>query len=555
MGTFLEFINEKRKAAEGSAVINEAFKTEDVDKAHKLMLKLFKDTIGKNVVMIDCPVATKVDGKDCISITFFVHNGNNIDVAWNLNYLSSGKSAEVYSIDFFTGQDAEAMLFSDKDVKSALSIYTMGQSVAYFLPLIIDVAKTKDFDMSKAEAEKSAKKVFANEAKKYYIGAQAYTVFESLDNNIVENAFHISQGHHLVNNGTEFIWETEADDVKKKVRAAEKESWKTKNDSTKARERSLALDREYREICKAINGGATTLKDIEISIGHKVSVMYDTDESTKDVQKKVDEAEKEYKKDPEQAFKEMQGYVKTVIKGLQPGVILCGAPGVGKTYRVLQQLKANGYQHGKNLAIIKGKATPRQLYLTLYDYKSKGDMILIDDADSLVGPKAPEDVINILKAALDSTSDDEGRLVSYKISGKLEDDEGNPVPKEMYFNGSVIVITNYDVSSLDSAIKNRVFVQSLSFSTKQLLDIIKKIMPAIAPQKLSPASKMKAYDYLVDLADKGANMEISIRSFTTCARLFQVCEGDPDFNDDDAKSMIAEQMENQFKTGGRGKKF
>ena len=182
-------------------------------------------------------------------------------------------------------------------------------------------------------------------------------------------------------------------------------------------------------------------------------------------------------------------------------------------------------------------------------------MILIDDADSLVGPKAPEDVINILKAALDSTSDDEGRLVSYKVSGKLLDDEENPVPKEMYFNGSIIVITNYDVSSLDSAIKNRVFVQSLSFSTKQLLDIIKKIMPAIAPQKLSSASKMKAYDYLVDLADKGANMEISIRSFTTCARLFQVCEGDPDFNDDDAKSMIAEQMENQFKTGGRGKKF
>ena len=40
-------------------------------------------------------------------------------------------------------------------------------------------------------------------------------------------------------------------------------------------------------------------------------------------------------------------------------------------------------------------------------------IIVIDDADALVGPKAPEIAINILKAALDSTADDEGRLVSF----------------------------------------------------------------------------------------------------------------------------------------------
>lgn len=550
MSTFLEFISEKRKTAEAKTIITEAFKTEDVDKAHKLMLKLFKDKIGKNVHMLGL-VATKVDGKDCISMTFVVNKGNNIDVAWNLNYLVSGKSSEVYSIDFFTGADAEKMLFMDDDVKTALSIYTMGQSVAYFLPLIINIAKTKDFNISQADAEAETKKAFANECRKYYHGAQAYNIYENLDSKVVENAFHIAQGHHLVDNGEDFVWESEADDVKKKVRAAEKESWKTKGDSPEARERSLALDREYREVCKAINGGATTLKDIEMSIGHKVSVMYDTDESTKEAEKTVEEAEKKYEKDPEQAFKEMQGYVKTVIKGLQPGVILCGAPGIGKTYRVLKQLKAAGYQNGQNMGIVKGRCTPRQMYLMLYEYQKKGEMILIDDADSLVGPKAPEDVINILKAALDSTSDDEGRLVSYKVSGKLEDEEGNPIPKSFYYNGSIIIITNYNVGQIDTALKSRTFTQSLSFTTEQLLDIIKTLIPAIDPTRLSSQTKMKAYDYLVEMAKKGSDMEISIRSFGTCARLFQVCEGDPDFTDDDAKSMIAEQMENAYKRGGK----
>ena len=547
---FLEFIKLKESITENRQIINEAFQVKDVDKAHKLMLKLFKEKIGKNVIMDPSPIATKVDGRDAISITFIaLKDKKNIDMMWNLNYLVEGKSAAVYSIDFFNADQAEALLFGDGEASTALTIFTMGQSVAYFMPLIIHVVKNHDFSLGKDKAKDVTKTVFANECRIWYYGAMPFKIYESMKPSTIDTTFHLAQGHHLVDNGLEFVWESEAEEVKKKVRQAEVESWATKGDSEEARRRSLDLDKDYRDICKAIKGGATTLKDLEVAIGRKIKVAYDVDSSIEDNQKKVTEATK--KKDPDQAFKEMQGYVKTVLKGLQPGVVLCGAPGIGKTYRVLQQLKAAGYQHGQNLAIIKGKCTPRQMYLTLYEYQKKGDMILVDDADSLVGPKAPEDVINILKAALDSTSDDEGRLVSYKISGKLVDDEDNPVPKEFYFNGSVIVITNYSVGQIDTAIRSRVFTQSLDFTTEQLLEIIKKLIPAIDPTRLSSQSKMKAYDYLLEMSKNGTEMEISIRSFATCARLFQVCEGDPDFTDDDAKSMIQEQMENAYRRGGK----
>lgn len=547
---FLEFIKLKESITENRQIINEAFQVKDVDKAHKLMLKLFKEKIGKNVIMDPSPIATKVDGRDAISITFIsLKDKKNIDMMWNLNYLVEGKSAAVYSIDFFNADQAEALLFGDGEARTALTIFTMGQSVAYFMPLIIHVVKNHDFSLGKDKAKDVTKTVFANECRIWYYGAMPFKIYESMKPSTIDTTFHLAQGHHLVDNGLEFIWESEAEEVKKKVRQAEVESWATKGDSEEARRRSLDLDKDYRDICKAIKGGATTLKDLEVAIGRKIKVAYDVDSSIEDNQKKVTEATK--KKDPDQAFKEMQGYVKTVLKGLQPGVVLCGAPGIGKTYRVLQQLKAAGYQHGQNLAIIKGKCTPRQMYLTLYEYQKKGDMILVDDADSLIGPKAPEDVINILKAALDSTSDDEGRLVSYKISGKLLDDEDNPVPKEFYFNGSVIVITNYSVGQIDTAIRSRVFTQSLDFTTEQLLEIIKKLIPAIDPTRLSSQSKMKAYDYLLEMSKNGTEMEISIRSFATCARLFQVCEGDPDFTDDDAKSMIQEQMENAYRRGGK----
>jgi hypothetical protein len=558
---FIDFINNKNRINKNHRSINEGILTKDIDNAHQLMLNLFKKKIDKNVVIDNSKRSTKLirkkDNKIATTVTFIKFNINktHIDMMWALNYITSDTSQEVYSIDFFTGEQAERLFFKNGEAVSALTIYTLGQSVAYFLPLICYVANNKDFTIGKQDAKDIVNaqitETLGNTYRKWYYGAQCFNVYEEMSVETIDNAFHIAQGHHLVDNGDGFIWETEAEDIKKQVRRAEVESWKTKNDSPEARRRSLDLDRDYRDICTAIRGGATTLKDIELSIGRNVRVEIIDDPSIIQMQKDLNKK----KKDPEQAFKEMRGYVKTVINGLQPGLILCGAPGIGKTYRVLEQLKGENYINGKNLYIIKGKATPRQLYLTLYEYRKYGDIILIDDADALVGPKAQEDCINILKAALDSTSSDEGRLVSYKISGDLLDDEKQPVPKTMYFNGAVIIITNYDISSLDTALRGRVFTQSLDFTTEQLLDIIKDIIPAIDPEHLSVASKMKAYDYIKELAHNTSNIEISIRTFATCARIFQICDADIDFNDDDAKSMIKEQLENNFLKGGRRKKF
>ena len=237
----------------------------------------------------------------------------------------------------------------------------------------------------------------------------------------------------------------------------------------------------------------------------------------------------------------MEGYVKMVVKGVNPSLILCGAPGVGKTYRVRQTLKNAGYIEEKNLFTIKGKCTARRLYLALYDYKDKGDILLIDDADSLVGPKAPEDCINILKGALDSTSEKEGRLITYGVAGKITDDDGNELPKRFYYNGSVIIITNYNAGSLDTALRGRSYIQDIHFSTESVLKLIKQIMPNLNAEKISMQSKIKAYDYLVELVKSGMDMEVSIRTFSICSTLFESMEGD----DELAKIMIKEQMKLQ----------
>lgn len=547
--SFLDFVNKKTLLEESSQWMNEAFKEKDYNKAKKTILNILKKEITIGHVWSLGIYDLKVDGNDCSTVIYMVSNKevNKIALIFGINFLKSGQSMVPYSTIFFDEEHTTQFLLNDSgtkamsSVKSQLEIKMMGASIVYYIPVIANVINSGKFDISSEEAVKIGRKVYdtKNECISWdmYFGAQKYHIYEGISEDKVIEKYHLNLGHKYKKIGESYQWinETELEDRKKEVYA----QMKTNTDPDLGK----TLYKEYRQILNAIKGGATSLEDLECSVKKNVSVT-PSFTGVAEAEKKIETA----KSDPKTAFKEMQMYVKMVIKGIQPAVILCGAPGIGKTFRVKQQLKAAGYTMTADNTV-KGKCTPRQLYLTLYNNKGKGDIVLVDDADSLVGPKAPEDCINILKAALDSTADDEGRLVSYKVSGELKDDEGEPVPKSHYNKCGMIVITNYSVGQIDTALRNRAFTQSLDFSTKDLLQIIRDIMPNIESNRLSMTSKAKAMNYLEKLVEEGKPIEVSCRSFITCARIYENSEEDDDLGL--AEKMIAEQMRNQSLRGGR----
>ena len=132
-------------------------------------------------------------------------------------------------------------------------------------------------------------------------------------------------------------------------------------------------------------------------------------------------------------------------------------------------------------------------------------------------------------------------MITYGVAGKITDDDGNELPKRFYYNGSVIIITNYNAGSLDTALRGRSYIQDIHFSTESVLKLIKQIMPNLNAEKISMQSKIKAYNYLVELVKSGMDMEVSIRTFSICSTLFESMEGD----DELAKIMIKEQMKLQ----------
>ncbi|QZI90484.1 hypothetical protein MYOV003v1_p0160 [Vibrio phage 207E48.1] len=124
-----------------------------------------------------------------------------------------------------------------------------------------------------------------------------------------------------------------------------------------------------------------------------------------------------------------------VIDGRVRGLIVSGAPGIGKTHQFEKDLnRAKEEGEIEELVHIKGKVTPLFLYDTLYKHSSEGSVVLLDDCDNIF---EDETSLNILKASTDSG---DCRMVSYGSTCKYLED--NDIPAQFEFKGTVVFITN-----------------------------------------------------------------------------------------------------------------
>lgn len=298
---------------------------------------------------------------------------------------------------------------------------------------------------------------------------------------------------------------------------------------------------------------AAELAEARVAIQGNVPVTATTNKEVEEVNNFFEDEERAT---PEERFDDMKNYIYNIIAGRRPLALLCGAPGVGKTFRVMQAVKGTGKEHNRDYKLLKGKCTPSALYTALHDYKDKGKLIIMDDCDSVF---KDGDAINLLKAAFDSSDE---RWVSWNISSPIpmptelaeacDDAVWNELknrweyPKEFLYEGGGIVITNFNAGQIDTAIRNRALICDLSFTVQEVLDLIRGLAPKIGVGTVSTEAKERALEYLQELADKKAPVELSIRSFTLCAELYM-----SDAPEKSIKRMINEQMRLQFARGGR----
>lgn len=143
----------------------------------------------------------------------------------------------------------------------------------------------------------------------------------------------------------------------------------------------------------------------------------------------------------EKRFSAMDLMTTATCFGANRSLIISGPAGLGKSYGVMKTLEE---AERRNLVpiVVKGYIRPTGLYKLLYENRFKKCIVVFDDADSIFS----DDVcLNLLKAACDMT---ETRRLSWLTETKMEDEDGERLPRSFEFEGSIIFITNYDFDDL-----------------------------------------------------------------------------------------------------------
>lgn len=133
----------------------------------------------------------------------------------------------------------------------------------------------------------------------------------------------------------------------------------------------------------------------------------------------------------DKAYNSVSGYIKHIASGELRSLIVNGPPGVGKSAMVQKFLAQNKTSSQK---IVTGHMTLLALYHALYQHKDKGQVLVLDDVDSVF---SKTEGLNILKAAMDTTNQ---RVISWESTTSMLNQLG--LPTRFNFNGSVILITN-----------------------------------------------------------------------------------------------------------------
>lgn len=220
---------------------------------------------------------------------------------------------------------------------------------------------------------------------------------------------------------------------------------------------------------------------------------------------------------------------KMVADGYAEAFLVCGGPGIGKTYGIEKCLKE--YQKKDPSFMwtnVGGDISKIGLYKALFEY-NRG-VIVFDDVDSILSRTCA----NLLKNALNSKED---RIVSYRknnrelfnAEGMTEeekwkryiDSDRMEFPNSFKFTGRCIFISNEPVEKVDGAVSDRcVKCLSLNFDTEQLTERIIYLMDDLNPRKgnLTRNDKYEVLQYVYD-AFKRNGRYLSLREFVNALTL------------------------------------
>lgn len=260
-------------------------------------------------------------------------------------------------------------------------------------------------------------------------------------------------------------------------------------------------------------------------------------------------------KDPETLYGHMAQLVQMACKGSLRALLIYGGPGTGKTFTIMKTVNEMGMAKNKDYVKLSGKASPVEIYKTLFMYRD-GGLVIFDDLDSMW---RNEDATNILKAALDTSPVREiswqsnqtmnvskmSEAMKKELFDKLDrqiageevedepedmgDDDGEEgekkdkkkrapakikFPSTFDFKGRVVFISNLKKEDFDSAILSRSAKINMDLTPEQILSRMRKILPKLGGDDVPLKQKEELLDHLLVMHKRKEIDAVTMREFT-----------------------------------------
>jgi hypothetical protein len=236
----------------------------------------------------------------------------------------------------------------------------------------------------------------------------------------------------------------------------------------------------------------------------------------------IEETEAQIREKLTERFSALELMTQSAVNGDVRAVVVSGPAGLGKSHGVSKILE----EHQPHHTIVRGYVRPTGLYKTLYEFRHPGSVVVFDDADSIFS----DDIsLNLLKAACDTTKK---RSLSWLSETKMEDEDGDRMPRNFEFEGTVIFITNYDFDEMVSrgsklaphfsALISRSMYLDMAMKTKKdYLVRIKQVIEQgmLRERNMTLADEVEIVSFIESNQDK--MRELSLRMVVKVAALKQ----------------------------------
>lgn len=208
-------------------------------------------------------------------------------------------------------------------------------------------------------------------------------------------------------------------------------------------------------------------------------------------------SQQEYEALVSNCYTELDANVDMVLKGLSFGIIVEGAGGVGKTYRITQAVFKECGEEGAKYT--DSFTTPAAFITWLYENRDKRVLIIDDCAGFMENAK----ILAALKGALWPAGSSQKRIVSYLTTKPLQDEQGEYLPRSFEVEARLIIITNYlnDDKPHVKAVLSRVNRIIVEIPLEELINILSNFI-RLEQKGLSFEERRKALDFMVENTTK-----------------------------------------------------